>query len=147
MSIDNLLENRRLLEKQLFWLTHSFDEVEKIGLKQHYAVNQFDAYENLCSRFGRMIDFLVRKMFRSIDDVEFEQQGTLIDVVNRAHKRNLFDDIDTIRQIKDIRNEIAHEYIDDALQELFGDIVRLTPELIAIAENTLRYTQRYTTSG
>ena len=143
MSIDNLLENRMLLEKQLFWLSHSFDEVQKVGLKSEYEVSEFDSYENLCSRFSRMIDFLVRKIFRSIDAVEFESQGTLIDTVNHAHKRGLFENIDSLRQIKDLRNEITHEYIDDALQNLFEDIVRLTPLLIEMAETTLKYTQQY----
>jgi hypothetical protein len=143
MSRENLLENRVLLEKQLFWLNHSFDEVEKVGLKEEYEVSEFDSYENLCSRFSRMIDFLVRKVFRSIDAVEFENQGTLIDTVNHAHKRGLFEDIETIRQIKDLRNNIAHEYIDDALQDLFEDIMRLTPHLIEIAKSTLKYTEQY----
>ncbi len=143
MSIDNLFENRVLLEKQLFWLNHSFDEVQKIGLKPEYEVSEFDSYENLCSRFSRMIDFLVRKIFRSIDEVEFENQGTLIDTVNHAHKRGLFEDMETIRQIKDLRNEISHEYIDDALQDLFEEIIKLTPLLIQMAETTLEYTQQY----
>ena len=143
MSIENLLENRVLLEKQLFWLEHSFEETSKIGLKSSYEVEEFDSYENLCSRFGRMIDFLVRKMFRAIDAVEFENQGTLIDTVNNAHKRGLFDNIETIREIKDLRNAIAHEYIDDALQELFEDIMNLTPDLIELAKNTLKYTEQY----
>ena len=143
MSIDNLLVNRILLEKQLFWLNHSLEEVQNIGLKPEYEVSEFDSYENLCSRFSRMIDFLVRKIFRSIDAVEFENQGTLIDTVNHAHKRGLFGNIDTVRQIKDLRNEISHEYIDDALQDLFEDIIKLTPSLIEIAETTLKYTQQY----
>ena len=143
MSVENLLENRVLLEKQLFWLNHSFDEAEKVGLKSEYEVFEFDSYENLCSRFSRMIDFLVRKIFRSIDAVEFENQGTLIDAVNHAHKRGLFENIETIRQIKDLRNDIAHEYIDDALQDLFEDIMKLTPHLIEIAKNTLKYTEQY----
>ena len=143
MSIDNLLANRILLEKQLFWLNHSFEEAQNIGLKPEYEVSEFDSYENLCSRFSRMIDFLVRKIFRSIDEVEFENQGTLIDTVNHAHKRGLFETIDSVRQIKDLRNEIAHEYIDDALQDLFEEIVRLTPVLIEMAETTFKYTQQY----
>ncbi|BAF73019.1 hypothetical protein [Sulfurovum sp. NBC37-1] len=143
MSIENLLVNRVLLEKQLFWLEHSFEETTKIGLKPSYEVDEFDSYENLCSRFGRMIDFLVRKMFRAIDAVEFENQGTLIDTVNNAHKRGLFENIETIREIKDLRNAIAHEYIDDYLQELFEDIMKLTPDLIELAKITLKYTEQY----
>jgi hypothetical protein len=36
-------------------------------------------------------------MFRTLDEYEFENQGTLIDVVNNAHKRELFEDIDELR--------------------------------------------------
>ena len=145
MSIDNLISNNLLLEKQLFWLKHSYEEASNIGLKKQYEISEFDSYENLCSRFSRMIDFLVRKMFRSLDAVEFENQGTLIDTVNNAHKRGLFTDIETIREIKDLRNDIAHEYIDDNLQNFFNDIMRLTPLLITMAEVTLQYVERYQT--
>jgi hypothetical protein len=143
MSVENLLANRELLTKQLFWLEHSFKESKKIGLKTAYELDEFDSFENLCSRFSRTIDFLVRKMFRAIDAVEFENQGTLIDTVNNAHKRRLFDDIETIREIKDLRNAITHEYVDDALQDLFEEIMDLTPKLIGMVERTLDYTKQY----
>ena len=45
--------------------------------------------ENLTSRYSRTIDLIVNKVFRSIDYVELEDSGTLIDVVNRAEKREL----------------------------------------------------------
>ena len=139
MSLDVLLQNKKSLEKQLVWLKHSFDGACKIGLKKKYSLTEYDIFENLCSRYSRTIDFLIRKVFRSLDDVEFETQGTLIDVVNRAHKRSLFEGIDDIRQIKDLRNEISHEYMDDALQRLFGDILKWTPVLLDMADNTLNY--------
>ena len=84
----------------------------------------------------------MRKVFRCLDDVEFENQGTLIDVVNHAHKRGLFEDIELIRQIKDIRNEIVHEYLDEALQSVFLDVIKTAPELIAIGCNTLTYVEK-----
>lgn len=143
MNNENLLQNRQLLEKQIFWLKHSINEARKIGLKERYSVAEFDIYENLCSRFARMIDFLVRKVYRSIDDAEFEAQGTLIDVVNRAHKRSLFDDIVTVHRIKDLRNAIAHEYVDDGLQQLFGEVVELAPILLQMAEKSMEYTKRF----
>jgi len=109
MSLDNFKNNIELLHKQLFWLEHSYSLSKNISIKDEYTLEEFDTLETLCSRFSRSIDFLVRKVFRSLDDVEFESQGTLIDVVNNAHKRELFEDISVIREIKDIRNEIAHE--------------------------------------
>jgi hypothetical protein len=142
MSIENLLANAALLEKQLFWLQHSFNEAKAIGIKNQYTINEFDIFENLSSRFSRTVDFLIRKVFRSIDDVEFENQGTLIDVVNNAHKRNLFQSINEIREIKDLRNSIAHEYIDDELQKLFEELLISSEVVIIMVDNTLAYIER-----
>ncbi|RLA23410.1 MAG: hypothetical protein DRQ62_06365 [Gammaproteobacteria bacterium] len=144
MSLNYLKELSLALEKQLFWLDYSYQQVKDLSEPVGFSIEEFNQFENLCSRYSRTIDFLVRKYFRSLDDVEFENQGTLIDVVNNAHKRGLFNDIEVIREIKDIRNEIVHEYLDDALQAVFADVLSTTPELIEIGHNTLRYALRYT---
>ena len=134
--------NANSLSKQLEWLKHSLKEAESIGFKDKYTLKEYDSYENLCSRYVRTIDLLVRKVFRSIDEAEFEDQGTLIDVINRAHKRHLFDSVEDIRRMKDLRNSIAHEYVDDELQSLFEEVVLLSYKLIKMAEGTLSYIGR-----
>jgi len=142
MSLENLKENCKLLEKQLFWLNYSYQQILATDLSKPLTIEAFNHYENLCSRFSRTVDFLIRKMFRSIDAAEFENQGTLVDVVNNAHKRKLFDSIETIRTIKELRNEIVHEYIDDKLQALFAEVRYLTPVLIKIVNDTINYANR-----
>ena len=136
-----LEENIRLLQKQMDWLEISYKECQNIGLKEVYTVDEFGKFETLCSRFSRSIDFLIRKFLRTLDAYEFETQGTLIDVVNRAHKRGLFQDIEEIRTIKDIRNTIVHEYIEDELREVFDEMLRYTPKLLEFMSNTLHYAQ------
>jgi len=143
MSLAYLQELTVALEKQLFWLDYSYQQLKDISETENFSIEQFNQFENLCSRYARTIDFLVRKYFRCLDDVEFENQGTLIDVVNNAHKHGLFLDIEVIRRIKDIRNDIVHEYLDDALQNIFTEVLNTAPELIAIGRNTLQYSQRY----
>jgi hypothetical protein len=143
MSIPLLRENISALKKQLEWLEYSFNKCTVIGLKENYSNEEFDVFETLSSRFARSIDFLVRRVFRSLDDVEFENQGTLIDVVNNAHKRGLFDSEDEIRTLKNIRNDITHEYVDEGLRALFGDIIKHTPDLIRIMKNTIAYGEKY----
>lgn len=142
MSLANLQQNLALLEKQLFWLDYSYQQTQAVDLEKSLTIDEINHLENLCSRFSRSIDFLIRRVFRSIDAAEFENQGTLIDVVNNAHKRLLFDNIDTIRTLKELRNEIVHEYMDDGLTKLFADVVKLSPELINIINNTLAYGKR-----
>jgi uncharacterized protein YutE (UPF0331/DUF86 family) len=83
-----------------------------------------DALETLSSRFSRSIDYLISKVLRSIDDVEFENQGALIDVINNAEKRGLIESVEQMREIKEIKNEIVHEYIQVGLQNLFSNVLK-----------------------
>ena len=142
MSLEVLQENIKLLEKQLFWLNYSYQQIQSVDLSKPLAIEDFNHYENLCSRFSRTVDFLIRKMFRSIDAAEFENQGTLIDVINNAHKRKLFESIEQIRTIKELRNEIVHEYIDDELIAILTEVSDLTPLLIKIVNDTIDYSKR-----
>ncbi len=139
MMLEKLLEDKKLLEKQLFWLEISYKECLNIGVKDNYTIDEFGRFETLCSRYSRSIDFLIRKIFRSLDEYEFENQGTLVDVVNNAHKRELFESIEEIRIMKDIRNNIAHEYIEDDLKDIFEEVLQYSKILINIINNTIRY--------
>lgn len=139
MIKEKLQEDKKLLEKQLFWIEISFEECNKIGIKEKYSIEEFGKFETLCSRYSRGIDFLIRKIFRTLDEYEFENQGTLVDVVNNAHKRGLFEDIEEIRTMKDIRNTIAHEYIEDELVDIFDEVLQYTEKLITIINTTLNY--------
>ncbi len=128
-----------LLEKQTFWLEISYKQCSQIGIKADYTIEEFGYFETLCSRYSRGIDFLIRKIFRSLDEFEFENQGTLVDVVNHAHKRNLFQDIEQLRLMKDMRNTIVHEYIEDNLVAIFADVFEYTQSLMEIMNNTRVY--------
>ncbi len=127
------------LQSQRDWLQRSFDQCSDVGEISSLAPEQFDSFEALCSRYARTVDFLVRKVFRALDELEFEAQGTLIDVVNRAHKRGFFDKIDDIKRVRDIRNEIAHEYLDDMLLSLFSDVLESTLVVLEILDRTMLY--------
>lgn len=139
MIKEKLKADKELLKKQLFWIETSLKECEEIGLKECYSVEEFGKFETLCSRYSRGIDFLIRKIFRTLDAYEFENQGSLIDVVNNAYKRGLFEDIEQLRIMKDVRNTIAHEYIEDALTEVFDEVLEYSKELIKIINSTLNY--------
>jgi len=139
MIKEKLLHDKELLLKQLDWINISYSQCSKIGIKKNYTVDEFGYFETLCSRYSRGIDFLIRKIFRTLDEYEFENQGTLVDVVNNAHKRGLFEDIDELRIMKDVRNTIAHEYIEDNLTEVFEEVLQYTNSLIKIINNTLNY--------
>ena len=139
MILEKLKQDNLLLKKQLSWIDISYNECIKIGIKENYSIEEFSKFETLCSRYSRGIDFLIRKIFRTIDEYEFENQGSLVDVVNNAHKRGLIKDIDELRIMKDVRNTIVHEYIEDELVEVFDEVLEYSAKLIDIINRTLNY--------
>jgi len=106
---EKLQADRELLKKQLFWIEVSLNECEETGVREHYSVE------------------------------EFENQRTLVNIVNNAHKRGSFQDIDKLRIMKDVRNTIVHEYIEDALTEVFDEVLEYSKELVEIIHNSLEY--------
>lgn len=143
MTSELLQANIDSLEKQLGWLKRSYASCRRIGRRKNYSRGEFDRFEMLSGRFARTIDFLVRRVFRTLDDIEFESQGTLIDVVNNAHKRGLFEATEDIASMRDLRNEIVHEYLDEDMKENFSELLELTPKLIDVVTKTIHYADRY----
>jgi uncharacterized protein with HEPN domain len=47
----------------------------------------------------------------------------------------LIDNADDLLNIREIRNQIAHEYVESDLKDLFLDVLRYVPELIKIISN------------
>lgn len=125
------------------WLERSRGICRQIGIKETYEDGEYDAFETLTSRFARASDMVLQKVFRSIDRVELEEGGTLLDVLNRAEKRGLVNSTDEFRQMRELRNEIAHEYRLEDLKELFSAVLEHSEKLMAIIAKTRKYCARY----
>ena len=142
-TVDLLRQNIVGLKRSAQWLQRSYDRCSKIGIKTAYSEDEFDAFENLVGRYARTIDMMVGKVFRSIDAVELEDGGTTIDVINRAEKRGIVASASRIRTLRDLRNDIVHEYETDDLGGLFKDALECTPEVLRLVEGTEQYCRRF----
>jgi hypothetical protein len=114
-----------------------------IGIKDVYTEDEFDHFENLTSRYARTVDLLINKMLRSIDTVEFIDGGSIIDAANRAEKRGIVDSVSLLRDIKDLRNEVAHEYETDDLPILFKSILDAVPQVCDVIGRVLTYCEKW----
>jgi len=142
-AVKILKENASILRDALSRLERSFNICTKIGSKENYSDEEFDNMETLASRFARVSDIVFQKLFRSIDQVELEDKGTLLDAVNRAHQRGIIESVDKMREIRELRNQIVHEYVKADLQNVFIDILEYTPLLISISNNIFEYCKKY----
>jgi hypothetical protein len=137
-----LREHLQGLQQARTSLRRAADRCPTVGSGPSFNADDLDAIEILASRFSRTTDFLVNKVLRALDRYEFEAEGSLIDVVNRAEQRGLVETARLLREMKELRNEIVHEYLPDGLVELREDLLNYTPQLLAIAQRTADYAAR-----
>jgi len=76
-----------------------------------------------------------------------DTQGTIRDRIKRAEKKELIASSDVFVEIRMIRNEIAHEYLPEAIHEIFGKMLVLSPHLLDSVERTMNYCRKYTSGA
>jgi uncharacterized protein YutE (UPF0331/DUF86 family) len=108
---------------------------------------QLESMEAFTSRFARAVDLLVNKVLRSLDRVELEPPGTLLDTVNRAEQRGLIARAGDLREMKDVRNMIAHDYAGAKAAEIFAYCREQKPLFDAICDRVIAYVRRVLTSA
>jgi hypothetical protein len=150
MSKSNHIQNLSKIVKQLKdaekHLKISYSRCQKIGLEGSSNEDHLIEFEALTGRFARLVDMLIHKFFRAIDTVELVDTGTLIDVINRAEKRGLIDSALEARTLKDLRNDIAHEYLTEKLTLLQTEVYQSVPKLLSMISNAIAYAQKYLTT-
>lgn len=121
-------------------LDYSFQQVAGLpGNLEGMGENQLESIEAFSSRFARTVDLVVNKVLRSLDRAELLPQGTLLDVVNRAEKRGLIARAGDLREMKDVRNIIAHDYAGAKMAEIFVYCREQKPVLDALCASIADY--------
>jgi uncharacterized protein YutE (UPF0331/DUF86 family) len=102
-------------------LDYSFNQVAPLpDTLPNPTEAQLESAEAFTSRFARCVDLLVNQVLRSLDRAELKPEGTLLDVVNRAEKRGFIARAGELREMKDVRNIIAHDYAGTRLADIFA---------------------------
>jgi hypothetical protein len=140
--LDILQENITVLNLSAHWVRRSFEQTRAIEIKDIYTDEEFDKLEVLASRYARTTDMLINKVLRSIDTIEFEDTGTIIDVMNRTEKRGITS-AGLLHTIKDLRNNIVHEYQINEIHRFFKDIIEYSPVLLEIIGKVNEYCMKY----
>ena len=138
-----LQKELELLRNAARVLGYSYEKCSRIGIKEEYDDDELDKFESLTSRFARLGDILIQKIFRLIDELDLDAAGTVRDRINRAEKKGLIDSADVFIEIRMLRNDIAHEYVPEEIIELFKKVLKATPVLISSVARVEHYCIRY----
>ena len=143
LQLEVLRENINKLNLSAEWVGRSYEQVKFIETNKNYSPEEFEKLEVLASRYARTTDMLVNKVLRSIDTLELEDIGTIIDIMNRAEKRGIVGSAELLHTIKDLRNSIVHEYQIEEIAKFFGGIIKLTPVLLDVIKSVNEYCAKY----
>ncbi len=126
-------------------LTHSLEKVKAITIVpvDDYAIEDLDSLETLTSRFARTGDLIIKKIFRLIESIDLEEKGSIRDLINFAEKKSLIRDASTFIRIRELRNLIAHEYQEDDLNNIFKEVIKLTPSLLESIDLITKYVEKH----
>lgn len=141
LLIEELKEDFNRLDRAVDILKYSLEKCKKIGIKTDYSLEELDGFESLTSRFARTSDIYTQKIMKGIIMNLREEAKTFID------RANLFESLEIasaedLKLIRDLRNEISHEYKVDDITEIFESVIEYSNKLIEVIERTKAFIKK-----
>jgi len=137
--IDLVQSEWELLQASVDTLQLSIRKCQLIGRKESYTFEELESFYSLTSKFNRTSDIFVQKVLRSVWMLLHESFIPFIDMMNKSEKMLMLLSADKMIEIRDLRNQIAHEYIPEAIRDLIPEVIELTSQLIENIENCRRF--------
>ena len=137
-----LKENFTLLKRSLDSLKLSVTKADKIIGKGAYSFEEMETFDSLTSKFNRTSDIYTQKVLRTVWALLHEPFMPFIDMMNKAEKMELILSADYMLIIRDIRNQISHEYIPEAIQEIVPEVISYSKKL----ESNIELTKHFLTT-
>ena len=82
---------------------------------------------------------LFQRVFRSIDAIELQDEGSGIDRLNRMEKRGVIPSAREWRSLRELRNSIVHDYLIESSDSVLHESHRRANELLETVANLKRY--------
>lgn len=116
-------------------LAYSLERCADFEAWDQPSLEQLERLESMASRFARLSDLLIQRIFRLIDELELNGQSTVLDRIYRAEKRG-WAQAEQLIKIRELRNVIAHEYAAEAMAEIYAAIIKLSASLLQAVAQT-----------
>ena len=137
-----LRDNVKTLRNSVAWLQRSFDICSKTSESRNLTPEEMDAYEGLTARFARTADLLFNKVFRGIHYIQEGENQSWLDVLLYMEKTGVIKSGEEARLLKELRNDIVHEYTLNDILDLFKEVYHQTPLLLMMVESAITEAER-----
>jgi hypothetical protein len=132
-----LEEHMEALRESVKWLKRSYEICQKLNAPSEDDPEAMDAFESLTARFGRTTDILFNKVFKSIVFLKEQEYKSWLDMMFFLQKQGILEDVSNARYLKELRNDIVHEYQFSEISEMFEEVLRQTPHLLMLCDKGL----------
>jgi hypothetical protein len=126
LNINLLQIEWKLLQSAVGTLKLSVHKCHSIGIKESYSFEELESFDSLTSKFNRTSDIFTQKVLRTVWILLHEPFAPFIDMMNNCEKMGILGSADQMIEIRDLRNQIAHEYLPDAIRELVPETMELS---------------------
>ena len=113
-------------------LETSFRKCAAISLVGELSEQELESFEALTSRFARLVDIASQKLFKTVFLILRETRGTIIDQAMLAERLKIIPSAETFLELRELRNLIAHEYVEESLMKLFQGILDQEVAVVAL---------------
>ncbi len=142
-ELQYLKENFKQAEEAADHLARSLNRCKNFIFNEEFTEEHLVELKALASRFARVSDLLIQKIFKTIDVIEGTTPGTVRDRLLQAEKKSIIDNADDFMEIRKIRNRIAHEYGLDDLKDIFVFAFKNSTLLIDSIKTAKEYSQKF----
>lgn len=138
---EELKEDFTRLGMAIKMLKYSLQRCKEIGVKKDYSLEELDRFESLTSRFARTSDIYTQKVMKGLILILREEANTFIDRANLFEKLEI-SSAEDLKLIRDLRNEISHEYKIDDITEIFETVIEYSDKLIEVIKRTKAFAEK-----
>jgi hypothetical protein len=126
-----LRANREVLDQALPSFRRSVDKCRSLIIFEPRSFEVEESFDALTSKFARVADIFTQKVLKSLVLLTREDAPTFVDRMNLCEKLGVIPSAADLIEIRDLRNQIAHEYLVENLTEIYGDCLALSEKLMA----------------
>jgi hypothetical protein len=134
MSVENvkavLKANRDALETALPSFLRSLEKCRAFDLESPLSFEAEESFDALTSKFARVSDIFTQKVLKSFVILTREDAPTFMDRMNLCEKLGVIPSAEDLIDIRDLRNQIAHEYLSNNLIEVYQECLVLSDKLM-----------------
>lgn len=138
-----LRANREVLDQAVPSFSKSLEKCRSLNLTGPRSFEVEESLDALTSKFSRVSDIFTQKVLKSLVLLTREDAPTFVDRMNLCEKLGVISSAADLIEIRDLRNQIAHEYLSDNLTEIYGDCLTLSEKLLTEIQVAHLVIERY----